>query len=130
MARCLIRMAEAHDVDGVVDALIGFLQSLPITWHAVDVFADGRHQSRLASFRCPRGLTAFISRIGFAARPDGTYHGSFAASTLLLVKASATADGDRCLMCAIGLPKDSPLNEGAVFACIAGVIHGALSRAL
>jgi DNA-binding CsgD family transcriptional regulator len=48
----------------------------------------------------------------------------------MLVKASNAGDRDRCLMCAIGWPKDSALNEGAVFACIAGVIQTALSRAL
>jgi DNA-binding NarL/FixJ family response regulator len=130
MARCLIRMAEAPDIEGAVDSLVAFLEGLPLTWHAVDVFADGRHHTRIASFRCPRGLSAFVTRLGFAARPDGTYHGSFAASTLLLVKASTTGDRDRCLVCALGLPKDSTLNEGAVFACIAGVIHTALSRVL
>src|SRR5262245_2218090 len=130
MAECLIRMAQASHVDGAIDALMGFLQGLPITWHAVDVFAGGRHQNRIASSRCPRGLTAFVTRLGFAARPDGTYHGSFAGSTLLLVKASTAGARDRCLVCAIGLPKGSAMNEAAVFACIAGVIHDALSRAL
>jgi len=97
-------------------------------WCERAALAPGR--SRPAPFRCPRGFAAFVTRLGFAKRPDGTYQGSFADSTLLLVKAGGAADSDRCLVCAIGLPKNSPLNDGAVFGCMAGLIHEALSRVL
>ena len=130
MAQCLLRMVESTTVAAGIDALVGFLQGLPITWHTVDVFAEGRLQKHLASFRCPRGFAAFVTRLGFAKRPDGTYQGSFADSTLLLVKAAGSADRDRCLVCAIGLPKNSSLNDGAVLGCMAGLIHEALSRVL
>jgi hypothetical protein len=47
MARCLIQMAEAPNVEGAVDSLAAFLQGLPIAWHAVDVFAEGGHHNRI-----------------------------------------------------------------------------------
>lgn len=128
MAQCLMRLVEAATVASTIDALVGFLQGLSIAWHTIDVFADGRLRKHVSSFRCPRGFAPFVTRLGFVKRPDGTYQGSFAESTLVLVKATGAAPGDQSLVCAIGLPKNSPLNDGTVLACIGGLIHEALSR--
>lgn len=128
MAQFLMRMVEATTVAAGIDALVGLLQSLTIAWYTIDVFAEGRLHKHVASFRCPRSFPAFVTRLGFVKRPDGMYQGSFADSTLLLVKAGGSAPGTDCLVCAIGLPKSSPLNDGAVNACLGGLMHDALSH--
>ena len=46
-------------------------------------------------------------------REDGTYQGTFAEATLLIVNA-ASATGDRGLFAAVGFPRYSPLNDGAI----------------
>src|SRR5262245_39053326 len=127
VAHCLMRLVAAASAADAIEALAEFFQGLPIAWHTVDVFADGRHRRRL-SRRCPRGFASFVTRVGFLKRQDGTYQGTFAESTLVLVKVSAPGTGDRCLIAAIGLAKQSPLNDGAIVACIGAVIHEALSR--
>jgi len=127
VAQCLMRLVEAKSPADGIDALAGFFEGLPIVWHTVDVFADGRARKRL-SRSCPRGFASFVTRVGFLKRQDGTYQGTFADSTLVLVKVSAPAAGDQCLVAAIGLTKRSPLNDGAIIACIGAVIHEALSR--
>jgi DNA-binding CsgD family transcriptional regulator len=68
--------------------------------------------------------------MGFLKRHDGTYPGTFAESTLLLVKVSALATGDQCLVAALGLAKNSPLNVEDISMCIGALVHEALSRAL
>src|SRR5262245_62155329 len=118
MAQCLMRLGEAKSASDTIDALDGFFQGLPIAWHTADVFADGRARRRLMSRRCPRGFAPFVTRLGFLKRQDGTYQGTFADSTLVLVKVSGPASGDECLVAAIGLTKNSPLNDGAIVACI------------
>jgi DNA-binding CsgD family transcriptional regulator len=130
MAQCLMRLAEAQSTAAVVDALVGLFQTLPIAWHTMDVFSESRIRRRISSFRCPRGFGPFVSRLGFAKRPDGTYPGSYAESTLILVKAGVPSEGGYCLICAIGLPKNSTLNDGAITSCLGALIHEGLARML
>jgi DNA-binding CsgD family transcriptional regulator len=123
-----MRLVEArHTADGI-DALAGFLQGLALTWHTVDVFAEGELRKRVTSHRCPRGLAPFVTRMGFLKRQDGIYQGTFADSTIVLVKAGSPWVSERGLVCAAGFAKNSPLNDGTVTACIGAVIHEALSR--
>jgi DNA-binding CsgD family transcriptional regulator len=130
IAQCLMRLVDARQAADGIDALEGFFQALPLAWHTVDVFVDGRRRKRLTSYRCPRGFAPFVTRMGFLKRQDGTYQGTFADSTLLAVKVSAQATGDECLVAAVGLAKNSPLNEGDISVCIGALIHEAMSRAL
>ena len=128
VAQCLMRLVEARSTGDGINALSGFLQGLPLTWHTVDVFADGQLRRRVASHRCPRGFAPFVTRMGFLKRQDGTYQGTFADSTIVLVKAGTPWVSERSLVCAAGFAKDSPLNDGTVTACIGALIHEALSR--
>jgi DNA-binding CsgD family transcriptional regulator len=128
VAQCLMRLVESTTTADGIDALAGFLQGLPVTWHTVDVFAEGRLRKRVASHRCPRGFAPFVTRMGFLKRQDGTYQGTFAESTIVLVKAGSPWADDRCLVSAAGFAKSSPLNDGTVMACIGALIHEALSR--
>jgi DNA-binding CsgD family transcriptional regulator len=124
---CLMRLSESRSSDDVIAALSEFLLELA-TWHAVDIFAgDGVHR-RLTSHRCPRSFAPFVTRLGFTKRPDGSYPGTFAHATLLLVKAADPVSSDRCLVCAIGLEKMSPLNDGMTLGCLGVVAREALSR--
>jgi DNA-binding CsgD family transcriptional regulator len=128
VAQCLMRLVESRTTEGGIDALAGFLQGLPMTWYTVDVFADGGLRKRVASHRCPRGFAPFVTRMGFLKRQDGTYQGTFAESTIVLVKASSPSATSRCLVCAAGFAKNSPLNDGTVMTCIGALIHEAMSR--
>jgi len=130
IAQCLMRLVEARSAAGGFDALHGLFQGLPCAWYAVDLIGDGRPPKRVLSHRCPRGLVPFVTRFGFPKRQDGTYQGTFAESTLLLVKVGAASPSDRCLVAAMGLARNSPLNDGVVSACVGALIHEALSRAL
>jgi DNA-binding CsgD family transcriptional regulator len=130
VAQCLMRLVESRTTADGIDALAGFLQGLPMTWHTVDVFADGGLRKRVASHRCPRGFAPFVTRMGFLKRQDGTYQGTFADSTIVLVKAGSPWASERCLVCAAGFAKNSPLNDGTVMACIGALIHEALSRVM
>ena len=129
VAVCLMRLSESKSAAGAVDALAAFLQSLG-SWHAIDVFADGAVHRRLTSHRCPRSFGPFVIRLGFNKRADGSYPGTFAQSTLLLVKAGDPTMDDRCLVGAIGFEKISPLNDGATLGCIGMVMREALARVL
>jgi DNA-binding CsgD family transcriptional regulator len=128
MALCLMRLVEARSTAHGIDALAGFLHELPLTWHTVDVFAEGQLRKRIASHRCPRGFAPFVTRMGFLKRPDGTYQGTFADSTIILVKSGSPSMTERSLLCAAGFAKNSPLNDGTMTACIGALIHEALSR--
>lgn len=130
VAQCLMRLVEARTAADGIDALTGFLRGLPMTWHTVDVFAEGQLRKRVASHRCPRGFAPFVTRMGFLKRQDGTYQGTFADSTIIMVKAGGPWASDRCLVCAAGFGKNSPFNDGTVTACIGALIHEALSRVL
>jgi DNA-binding CsgD family transcriptional regulator len=126
-AQCLMRQAEATNGTEVLSAVGALIAALPITWYAVDLLTRDSARHRLASHRCPRAFAEFIRRLGFHKRPDGVYPGAFAASTLLLVKV-ADEGGDRCLLCAIALPKTSVLNDGSITGCLGGVVRAALVR--
>jgi DNA-binding CsgD family transcriptional regulator len=128
VAQCLMRLVEARTVADATQALAGFLEGLPITWYTVDVFAESKLRKRVASRRCPRRFAPFVTRMGFLKRQDGTYQGTFAESTIVLVKAGSPWTSERCLVCAAGFAKDSPLNDGTVMACIGALIHEGLSR--
>jgi len=128
VAQCLMRLVEAKSAADSVDALAGFFEGLPIVWHTVDLFDAGRMRRRALSRRCPRGFETFVTRLGFLKRPDGTYPGSFAGLTVVLVKVGNPSIGSQCLVAGFGLPKNSPLNDGAVIACLGALIHEALSR--
>jgi len=130
VAQCLMRLVEARTTADGLDALSAFLQGLPAAWHAVDIFSGAEQFKRVASYQCPRGLAAFVSAMGFLKRQDGTYQGTFAKSTLILVKSARPWAGDRSLVCAAGFEKDSPFNDGATTACIGALIQAALSRVL
>ncbi|MEQ1909214.1 MAG: helix-turn-helix transcriptional regulator [Vicinamibacterales bacterium] len=130
IASCLMQVSEARAPLDVVAALAGLFQGLPATWFAIDAFGSGGIGRRAASHNCPRGFAAFLTRLGFLGRQDGTYQGTFADSTLLLIKVGALASSDHGLVSAAGFPKFSPLNDGAVMACISALIHSALGRAL
>jgi DNA-binding CsgD family transcriptional regulator len=123
-----MRLVEARSTAAAADALVAFLQGLPLAWYTIDLFADGQHKKRVASHRCPRGLAPFVTRMSFLKRQDGTYQGTFADSTIVLVKAGSPLTTDRNLVCAAGFAKNSPLNDGTVTACIGALIHEALSR--
>jgi DNA-binding CsgD family transcriptional regulator len=127
VAQCLMRQADAKDATEIVSALVALFAELPMTWHATDLFSSGQDRTRLASFRCPRGFPAFVENLGFDKRLDGVYQGTFAASTLLLVKV-ADPGTDRWLLSAIGLPKSSPLNDGPVAGCLGAVVRASLAR--
>ena len=130
VASFLMQVSEARAAVDVVDALAGLFQGLPATWFAIDAYGSGGIGRRAASHACPRGFAAFLTRLGFLGRQDGTYQGTFADSTLLLIKVGALASSDHGLVSAAGFPKFSPLNDGAVMACISALIHSALGRAL
>lgn len=130
IAQCLMRLAEARTSADSLDALAAFLERLTTTWYAVDVFTEDRFRRRLLSHRCPRSLAPFVARLGFTRRPDGSYPGTFAESTLILVKVGAHSGRNQCLVCALGLQKDSPLNDGTALGCVGMVINEALSRTL
>jgi DNA-binding CsgD family transcriptional regulator len=124
-----MRLVEAKTAADSLDALAGFFEGLPIVWHTVDLFAGGGIRKRVLSHRCPRGFAPFVTRLGVLKRQDGIYPGSFADSTLVLVKVGTSVTSERCLVAAVGLAKDSPLNDGAVIACLGALVHEGLSRA-
>jgi len=126
---CLMRLSESQAAPAAIQALAEFLAGFAI-WHTVDLFSDSGMHRRLSSSRCPRGFAPFVTRLGVIRRPDGSYPGTFARSTLLLVKAADPASADRCLVGAIGLDKASPLNDGTTLACIGAVMRQALARVL
>jgi DNA-binding CsgD family transcriptional regulator len=128
VAQCLMRLVEAKSAADSVDALAGFFEALPVAWHTVDLFEGGRTRRRVLSRRCPRGFATFVTRLGFFKRQDGTYPGSFAGSTVVLVKVGNPGISDQCLVAGLGLAKNSALNDGAVIACVGALIHEALSR--
>jgi len=128
-AQCLMRQAEATNGTEVLSALGALVAALPITWYAIDLVPRDGARRRIASHRCPRAFADFISRLGFQKRPDGAYQGTFAASTLLLVKV-ADEGGERCLLSAIALPKASTLNDGPITGCLGGVVRAGLVRIL
>jgi DNA-binding CsgD family transcriptional regulator len=127
IGQCLAGLAEARSAADCAGTLSVLLLRLPLAWHSVDLFARGRLDRRLCSFRCSRGFAPFVTRLGFLKRPDGVYQGTFADTTLLLVKASYQP-GQGCFICGVGLEKQSPLTDGAITSCIGALIHEALSR--
>jgi DNA-binding CsgD family transcriptional regulator len=128
VAKCLMCLVEAKTAADAIEALDGFLRGLAVAWHAVDIFSGSEIARRVASHRCPRGLPSFVIGMGFLKREDGTYQGTFARTTLVLVKSGRPWAGGRCLVCAAGFEKDSPLNDGATTACIGALVQEALSR--
>lgn len=128
-ARCLMGFTAAGTPADVLAALEALMRELPINWYTVERFSTGRVGKRVVSHRCPRGFPAFVSGLGFLRREDGTYQGTFAEATLVIVKVGA-ATGDRGLFAAVGLPRHSPLNDGAIAECLGALIHSVLSRAL
>jgi DNA-binding CsgD family transcriptional regulator len=130
IAQCLTGLVESTNALDAANALSVFLLRLPLAWHAVDLFANDHLQKRLCSWHCSRAFAPFVTRLGFLKRPDGVYQGTFADTTLLLVKVSRGPATRDCLICGVGLEKQSPFNDGAISACVAALIHEALSRVL
>ena len=122
-----MRLSASNTTADVTAALTAFVASLRPAWFTVGVFTDDRMHRRLASHRCPRAFAGFAARLGLGRRPDGAYPGTFADSTLMLVKIGDAAHED-CLVCAVGLDKGSPLNDGVVLGCVGSVIQEALAR--
>ena len=126
VAQCLMQLAQSASTSDVVDALEGLLDRLPAKWHTLDVYEEGRRK-RLASHRCPKAFESLVARFGIAKRQDGTYQGKFADVTLVMAKA-ANPSADQFAVCAIGLPKRSPLNDVTATACLGALLQDALSR--
>jgi DNA-binding CsgD family transcriptional regulator len=129
VARCVTRLVDSRSGRESLDALAGFLQALPLAWYAVDLYADDEPRRRICSNRCSRGFAPFVTRLGFTKRKDGIYQGTFADGTLVLVKSGRAPEAAPSLICGVGLEKVSPLNDGAVLACVGAVIGQALGQA-
>jgi DNA-binding CsgD family transcriptional regulator len=128
VGECLMRLASAASAAAAAAAISDFLDAQRPAWHTLDAFDAGHLHRQVLSRHRPRGYVQFVRRFGLLKRPDGVYQGKYGDAILLMVKAASPSRRGQCLVCALGLPKTSSLNDAAALACLGGLLHEALFR--